>query len=163
MSNPFLPVASLEEVLRFDPNDADTWTRSPLVNAVAEALYATKFIECKDIAHYLALDERKLSNALCIELGVSLKEVLAKYRVKQILHYMEQHEEINADEMAQAIGYASASSLSKFMCAQLGITTQGKTAHRSKDRGVLILSKIRELQREHLLPEEFERRLKEIR
>ncbi len=154
MQKPFAPFTTLEEVLLFDPEKLETFTSSPLVNAVAEALFTTKYIECKEVAEYLALDERKLSNALSIELGLTLKELVVKYRTKQVMDFRALHPDYTTEQLAQAIGYANATSISRFLNTQLGITPAGNKANRSKDKGVEIRSKIRAIKRANLSIEE---------
>lgn len=163
MQKPFLPIVTIEEVFAFSPENPATFTRSLLVNAVAEVLFTTKLIECKSIAYYLKLDERKLSNALSIELGMTLKELVVAYRTKQVEEYRATHPDCTPDELAEAIGYSSAVSISRFLNTQLGITPAGNKSHRSKDRGVETMSAIRAILRMNLSHEETLKAIKELK
>lgn len=163
MQKPFLPIVTIEEVYAFSPDDPATFTKSPLVNAVAEVLFTTKLIECKSIAQYLKLDERKLSNALSIELGMTLKDMVVAYRTKQVEEYRAAHPDYTPEQLAEAIGYSSAESISRFLNTQLGITPAGNKSHRSKDHGVETLSAIRAISRMNLSVEETRKMIQELK
>lgn len=154
MQKPFLPIATIEEVFSFNPEDQVTFTQSLLVNAVAEVLFSTKLIECKSIANALKLDERKFSNALSIELGMTLKELVVSYRTKQVQDFRAAHPDYTPEQLATSIGYSSSASISRFLNTQLGITPAGNKSNRSKDHGVEVLSALRAIKRAQLSPEE---------
>ena len=163
MTKPFTPIVTLEQVFGYVSEDPATHTQSPLVNAVAEVLSTTKIIECKEIARALKVDERKLSNALSLELGMSLKDLLVKYRSMEVQEFKQQHPEYTTEELAHAIGYSSAKSISRFLDTNLGITPAGHKSHREKDKGVRIRSELRAIQRMNLSPEETIKRMKEVK
>lgn len=154
MYKPYKPVASLAEVLAYDPENPETFTQSPVVNAVTEVLCATKLFECKEIARCLNLDERKLSNALSIDLGMTLSQLVDQYRANEVQEFRAQHPEYTAEELAKAIGYASPSGISRFLSTKLGITPQGRKTLRSKDKHVRIMSELRAITRANMSPEE---------
>lgn len=160
---PFLPIATFEQVVAFDPVDSSTHTASPLVNAVAEVLHDTKLIECKEIAKRLEVDERKLSSALSLELGMTLNELLDRYRMKQALDFISDHPDCSPDQLAQEIGYASRNGISRFLYTKLGITPTGRKSNRSKDRSVDMLSRIRALRNSNLPFPEMIEALKSLR
>ncbi len=163
MQKPYLPIATLEEVFSFNVDDPATFTKSPLVNAVAEVLSTTKLIECKKVAAYLKLDERKLSNALSIELGMTLKDLVVAYRTRQVEDFRAAHPDYSTDQLAQAIGYSSPTSISRFLNTQLGITPAGNKSHRSKDHGVETMSAIRAILRMNLSSEETRKMIRELK
>lgn len=160
---PFLPVATFDQVVAFDPSDSSTYTASPLVNAVAEVLHTTKLIECRDIAKHLEVDERKLSSALTLELGMTLNVLLDRYRMKQVLDFIRNHPECTPDQLAHEIGYASRNGISRFLYTKLGITPTGRKSNRSKDRSVEMLSKIRAIRNSNLPFAEMIEALKSLR
>lgn len=123
--SPFLPIATLQEVLAYNPSDASTHTASPLVNAVAEVLYSTHVIEASELAELLSLDQRKLSGALQIELGMSLRDVIKHYRIHAIQTYISQHPEATLQEVARENGYASDNAIWRLFLRHLGTTPNG--------------------------------------
>lgn len=125
-TKPFLPVATFEQVLNYRPELAETHTASPLVNAVAAALYETKYIEACDIARYLAVDRQKLTNALSLELGMPLIDLIHQYRLIQIHKAVLANPDQPLDEIAHACGYASAGSLWRFVQRKTGKTVHGE-------------------------------------
>lgn len=125
-SKPFLPVATLEQVLGYVPDQPETYTASPLINAVADALYCTKCIESKELAEYLAVDARKLAYAVQLELGIRLIDVIQSYRIHQIEAYRKAHPDTKLDDVAKACGYACDSTLWRFFQRKLGKTVTGK-------------------------------------
>lgn len=125
-TKPYLPVATFQQVLDYVPGQPETYTASPIVNAVAEALYETKYIEGKDLAEYLALDPRKLTHAMQIDLGMSLIEVIHNYRLHQIEAYYNAHPGETLDQVAQACGYSSKGSVWRFFQRKLGKTVTGR-------------------------------------
>lgn len=125
-THPYLPLATFEQVLSYNPADSATFTPSPIVNAVAEALHETLFIESGEIADYLEVDRVKLNHALSLDLGMTLIDVIHHYRLHQVQQYIEQHPNQKLDEVAHACGYASAGSLWRFMQRKLGTTARGE-------------------------------------
>ncbi len=125
-SKPYLPVTTFQQVLDYVPGQPETYTASPVVNAVAEALCVTKCIESKDLAEYLALDSNKLAHALQIDLGMTLIEVIHNYRLRQIEAYYNAHPDQTLDQIAQACGYSSKGSVWRFFQRKLGKTVTGR-------------------------------------
>lgn len=159
---PYRPIATFEQVYAYDPQDAATHTASPLVNAVADALHTTKLIECKEIARHLEVDERKLSNALELELGLNLKELMDRYRIKQILDYITDNPDYTTEQLAEAIGYTSVPGITRFMYTKLGLTPCGRQAHRGPDRSAEMLKKIRAIKNSNLPFAEMIQALKDL-
>ena len=125
-SKPYLPVTTFQQVLDYVPGQPETYTASPIINAVAEALCVTKCIESKELAEYLALEPHKLAHAVQIELGMSLIEVIHNYRLRQIEAYYNAHPGETLDQVAQACGYSSKGSVWRFFQRKLGKTVTGK-------------------------------------
>lgn len=130
---PFTPVASFEQIFAYRPDNAETYLSSPLLNAVASVLYDTTVIRCKDIADILCVDERYLSHALIIELGMSLFDLLHKYRIEQIHQYIIDNPEKNLDQVAEAIGYSSRVSLWRFCQRKTGMTPLGEISNAGEE------------------------------
>lgn len=128
-TKPYLPQSTFEQVLSYNPADPSTFTTSPLVNAVAEALHETLLIEAGQIADYLAVDRQKLSHALSLDLGMTLIEVVQLYRLHQVKKYVAEHPDQKLDVVAHACGYASAGSLWRFMQRKLGTTVRGEKSN----------------------------------
>ena len=160
---PYRPIATFEQVYTYNPSDASTHTASPLVNAVADALHTIKPIECKDIANHLEVDEHKLSSAIELELGLTLKTLMEQYRIKQIQDYIIENPEYTTEQLAEAIGYSSVAGITRFMNTKLGLTPGGRKTHRSKDRSAEMLSKIRAIKNSNLPFPEMIKALKELR
>ena len=130
--NPFLPVASIDDVLAFNPADASTYTPSPLVNAVAEVLSTTHLLEANDVADYLQLDRRKLSCALQIELGMSLRDVIKQYRINEIRSYIRQHPDDTLNDVALHTGYSSDNAIWRLFLRNFGTTPNGQKSTADK-------------------------------
>ena len=133
-TKPFLPVATFEQVVAYVPGNTQTYTASPLVNAVAEALFETKWIESKEIAEYLEVDARKLAYAIQLELGMKLIDVIQKYRIQQIEKYREEHPDETLDNVAKACGYACNSTLWRLFQRKFGKTVMGKKSEAGPER-----------------------------
>lgn len=125
-TKPYLQQATFEQVLSYNPADPATFTPSPIVNAVAEALHETHLIESGEMADYLAVDRIKLNHALSLDLGMTLIEVIHLYRLHQVKQYVAQHPDEKLEEVAHACGYASAGSLWRFMQRKVGTTVRGE-------------------------------------
>ena len=132
-SKPFLPVATLEQVLGYVPGLPETYTASPLVNAVADALFCTKCIESKELAVYLEVDARKLAYAIQLEMGIRLIDVIHSYRIHQIEEYHKAHPDMKLDDVAKACGYACDSTLWRFFQRKLGMTVMGKKSEAGQE------------------------------
>lgn len=133
MTHPYIPTITLEDILNYRVEDETTYTKSPLINAVAEALCKTKAIQSTDIAHYLELDPRMLASAVMIETGMKLIDLIHDYRMHQILVYIKNHPKENLDTVAQANGYASAGSLWRFFQRRIGTTPLGKKSEAGEE------------------------------
>ena len=134
LNHPYLPVATFQQVIEYVPGQVETYTVSPIVNAVAEALHVTKIIESQGIAEYLAVDERKLACAIQLDLGMRLIDVIQQFRIHQIQQYREAHPDDSLDAVAQACGYASDNSLWRFFQRKLGTTATGRKSHAGPER-----------------------------
>ncbi len=131
---PYLPVATLRQVINYVPGNAETYTVSPIVNALAQALYQTHFIESKEIAEYLDVDARRLACAIHLDLGMKLIDVIHLYRIHQVQQYTHEHPDATLSEVAHACGYASDDSLWRFFQRKLGTTVGGKKSHAGPER-----------------------------
>ena len=128
---PYHTGITLDDVLRYRPDDATTHTRSLLVNAVARVLYTTDLLECSDIACYMSVDARALASAIKLELEISFHDLVQQYRLTQVKRFLAEHpdhETYKADELAAAIGYSSSASIARFLKKHLGITPKGRTS-----------------------------------
>lgn len=134
MNHPYLPIATFQQVLEYVPDQVETHTASPIVNAMAEALHETLIIESQGIAEYLAVDERKLAGAIQLDLGMRLIDVIHQYRIHQIQQYLEAHPDEPLDSVAHACGYASDNTLWRFLQRKLGITATGKKSQAGPER-----------------------------
>lgn len=126
--NPYKPVATLDEVMGYQPEKPSTYTKSPLVNAVIEALLALPKIAPGIVAEYLALDRNALSKAMTIELGMTLSELVVQFRIKRHEEYRRQHPEASSDELARAAGFEDRRGYAQFRDSLNGV-------HRDGDRG----------------------------
>lgn len=133
MKKPYLPVASFEEVLAFNPSEPSTLTKSPLVNAVAEVLYSTNIRECKAIADVLALDVRVLRDAMKVETGIPFKDLVVNYRMTKAKEYIQSHPELSQAQLAQDCGFASYHAMWRFFQNTLGETPSGEKSNAKED------------------------------
>lgn len=111
---PYISTITYEQIKAFRPDDPATYTPSPLVNAVAEALYTKRFIEAQEFAEYLDIEPRQLRAAMQIEVRMPFINLIHIYRLDQADQYIRDHPDANLDTVAEAIGYASAGSLWRF-------------------------------------------------
>lgn len=126
---PYHTGITLDDVLRYRPDDASTHTSSLLVNAVADILYTTNLLECNDIASYMSVDARTLASAIKLELEMSFHDLVQQYRLAQVRQFLAEHPDYKnykAEELATAIGYSSSASISRFLKKHLGITPKGR-------------------------------------
>jgi len=112
---PFLPIVTIDDILSYRIDDASTHTKSRLVNAVAKALQKPKLWDSSKLANYLNLDRHKLSCALQIETGQSLRDIVTKYKLVRTLEYVDGHPSANISEVAEQNEYSSRSSLWRFL------------------------------------------------
>ena len=130
---PYKPVVTFDDILAYRAGDETTYTKSPIMNAVAEALYETKSIRCVDVAKYLALDVRMLSAAVLLETGISFIDLIHDYRMHQINEYIKAHPNETLDVVARANGYASGGSLWRFFQRRSGTTPLGKKSEAGQE------------------------------
>ena len=91
-------------------------------------------IECKEIAEYLSVNERKLAGAIQLDLGMRLIDVIQQFRLHQVQQYREAHPDESLDVVARACGYASDSSLWRFFQRKLGTTATGRKSLAGPER-----------------------------
>lgn len=132
--HPYLPVVTFQQVLDYTPGQAETYTSSPIVNALAETLHTTILIESQEVADYLAVDRHKLGGAIQLDLGMRLIDVIQQFRLHQIQQYRDAHPDEPLDTVAHACGYASDSSLWRFFQRKLGTTAKGKKSMAGPER-----------------------------
>lgn len=123
---PYLPLVTIEQVLNYNPADPATHTASPIVNAVAEALCQTHYIEAGEIAEYLDVDRTKLNHALSLDMGMPLIDVIHDYRLMQVRRTVTQNPDMKLEEVARLCGYSSAGSLWRFVQRKVGVTARGQ-------------------------------------
>ena len=132
--HPYLPVVTFQQVLDYTPGQVETYTSSPIVNALAETLHTTILIESQEVADYLAVDRHKLGGAIQLDLGMRLIDVIQQFRLHQIQQYRDAHPDAPLDSVAHACGYASDSSLWRFFQRKLGTTAKGKKSMAGPER-----------------------------
>lgn len=142
---PYKPVATIDQILAYRPDDVTTHTVSPLVNAQCNVLFSTKLLECASIARYLGLDARKFAGAISIETGMNLSDIVDNYRLSQLKAFLAEHpdQDYTPDELAQALGYSSGKSIYRFIHTQTGLTVRGRQSNAGTDSFVKIRSEIR--------------------
>lgn len=122
----------MEEVLAYRPYDAATHTASPLINAVANVLYSTHHRELRVIARYLGVEPRKLSVAVEVVSGLSLKEMVVNYRLAQIQTLMKENPEQSSSQLAKECGFSSYHALWRFLQVHTGQTPSGEVSEALK-------------------------------
>jgi len=140
----YSPQATFEQIVAFRPDHPETYTPSPLVNAIAEVLYSTQVRRCCQIATHLGLDSRSLCVAFKVETGLLLDDVVADYRLVRAKQYLEDHPDVDLNEAAKACGYADSNSLWHAFQRKLGITPTGKKSSARKERYLLLREEIRQ-------------------
>lgn len=133
MTRPYKPSVTLEDMIAFRVDDESTYTKSPLMNAVACALCETKAIWCADVAKYLEVDVRMLSTAVMLETGLNFIDLIRDYRMHQINEYIKEHPNENLEAVALANGYSSAGSLWRFFQRRSGNTPLGKKSEAGEE------------------------------
>lgn len=141
---PYLPVVTFQQVIDFIPDNSETYTASPIVNAVAKALFETRYIESKEIAEYLDVDARKLGGAIQLDLGMRLIDVIQQYRIHQVQQYRQEHPDATLNEVAHACGYACEDTLWRFFQRKLGTTVDGKKSQAGPERFNLMCKAFRD-------------------
>lgn len=125
VNEPYLPEISLQDILAFNPDDENTYTSSRLVNAVANILCNSDTRETQVIADRLQLDKRRLSYAIEMETGMSLKELVIQYRLAKIKEYMSQHADETLTKIAEQCGFSSLHAFWRFFQTYTGETPDG--------------------------------------
>lgn len=125
VNEPYLPVITLQDILAFCPDNEQTYTSSRLVNAVANILFKTNSRETKDFAAYLQLDKRRLSVALEMETGMTLKELIIQYRLTKIKEFIAENPKMTVTEVASHFEFSSLHALWRFFQTYTGETPEG--------------------------------------
>lgn len=120
-----MPEISLQDVLAFNPDDEKTYTSSRLVNAVAYILCNTNTRDTQVFAERLQLDKRWLSNAIEMETGMSLKDLIVQYRLAKIKEYMNEHRDETSTLIAEKFGFSSLHAFWRFFQTYTGETPDG--------------------------------------
>lgn len=141
--DPYLPVATFQQVIDYVPGQTETYTPSPIVNALSQALYKTHYIESQEIAEYLDVEPRKLACAIQLDLGMKLIEVIHQYRIHQVKQYCQEHPDATLNEVAHACGYASDDTLWRFFQRKNGTTVGGKKSQAGPERYNLLRQELR--------------------
>lgn len=147
--HPYLPVATFQQVINYIPGNAETYTASPIVNALAQALFQTQLIESKEIAEYLDVDARRLACAIQLDLGMKLIDVIQQYRINQVQQYTQEHPDATLTEVAHACGYASDDSLWRFFQRKLGTTVGGTKSNAGPEHYNLLRQELRKKRGAH--------------
>lgn len=137
------PFVTFEQIVAFRPEETQTHTASPLVDAVATILLETRTIRAGEIAGMLGVDQRALSGALQIATGLNTSELLRRYRLDEAQKYIAAHPDEGLAEVAHALGYASYNALWRFFQRALGITPNGKKSQAGLERWKEIRDDIR--------------------
>lgn len=124
-TEPYLPEITLQDILAFNPDDEQTYTPSRLVNAVAKILFGSNTRETKDFAELLQLDKRRLSIAVEMETGMTLKDLIVQYRLAKIKEYMCQHSDETYTHVAEHFGFSSLHAFWRFFQTYTGETPEG--------------------------------------
>jgi len=132
MITPYQPAVKFEEIIAFNPEKEETLTASAIVNAVANLLFTTNMREGLQFAKTLKLDSRKLSAAIEIETGYTLKNLIVKYRLAQIKAYMKEHPEENNTEVGKHFGFPSPHAFWRYFQINTGQTPNGVTSSAPK-------------------------------
>ena len=130
----YQPQATFEQIVAFRPNQPETFTPSPLVNAIAEVLYTTQIRRCCQIADVLGLDSHSLCVAFKVETGLLLDDVVADYRLNRAKQYIAEHPKTDIQDVAKACGYSSSVSLWHAFQRKLGVTPTGKKSKAGDER-----------------------------
>lgn len=137
------PFVTFEQILAFRPNEPETHTASPIVNAVATILVETRTIRAGEVSDMLGVDQRSLTGALLISTGMNTLDLLRKYRLAEAQAYLKAHPDQSLEETAHALGYANYNALWRFLQRALGITPNGKQSKAGPERWKQIRDSIR--------------------
>lgn len=148
MIQPYLPTITFQMIRAYVPGQEETYTTSRLVNAVAEILHTTRTREAQFIADKLSLDRRKLSNAIEIETGFNLKDLVIQFRLEECREYIQSHPEESNQELAEHLGFSSIHALWRFFQFHTGCTPDGSESKAPKvDNYKILQRKIRDQHR----------------
>lgn len=125
MITPYQPSVTLEELLAYNPEKEETFTASAIVNAVAKLLYTTNIREGLQIANVLKLDWRKLSAAIEVETGYTLKNLVVRYRLAQIKAFMKENPQLTNTEVGEHFGFPSPHAFWRFFQINTGLNPDG--------------------------------------
>lgn len=99
----------------------DVLTGNILVDAVVEQLRTTNVHEGQILAERLNVDHRMLSKAMEKFVGLSLRELIVQWRVRQTVDLLD-NPELSLEDIAQRTGYQALRSLSSAMMKYFGTT-----------------------------------------
>ncbi len=137
--------ATFEQIVAFDPNRQETFTPSPLVNAVAEVLFSTQVRRCFQIADVLGIESRALCVAFKVETGLLLDDVVADYRLHRAQQFIAENPDMDIQSVAKACGYANGNTLWHAFQRKLGVTPTGKKSKAQKEQYLIIREQTRKL------------------
>ncbi len=123
---PYLPEITLQDILAFNPTLEQTFTSSRLVNAVATILFLTQTRDTQVFADRLQLDKRRLSIAIEMETGMSLKDLIIQYRLARLKSFMKHRPDTSRIEVARQFGFSSPHALWRFFQTYTGETAVGE-------------------------------------
>jgi len=135
--------ATFEQIVAYRPEQSETYTPSPLVNAIAEVLFTSQIMNCSQIAKILGLETRALCVAFKVETGLLLDEVVADYRLQRAQKYIEQNPDSDMQAVAKVCGYASGATLWHAFQRKLGVTPTGKTSKAREERYLAIRKEVK--------------------
>lgn len=130
--------ATFEQIVAFDPNRQETFTPSPLVNAIAEVLFTTQVRRCSQIADILGIESRALCVAFKVETGLLLDDVVADYRLHRAQQFIAENPDMDIQSVAKACGYANGNTLWHAFQRKLGTTPTGKKSEAREERYLII-------------------------
>lgn len=133
MIEPYKPSITFYDIWKYRPEDQETHTAVPVVNAVAKVLYLTSVNECGRIAEMLQIDSKILNTIVKFETGIKLSDLLHQYRFRQVTEFVQQNTEAKLEDVAHRFGYASYGSLWRFMQRIGGVTPHGEKSQAGEE------------------------------
>lgn len=133
MIEPYKSSITFYDIWKYRPEDQETHTAVPVVNAVAKVLYRTSVNECGRIAEMLEIDGKVLSTIVKFETGIKLSDLLHQYRFRQVTEFVQQNPEAKLEDVAHRFGYASYGSLWRFMQRIGGVTPHGEKSQAGEE------------------------------
>ena len=133
MIKPYRPIVSFDDILAYQPEDATTHTPSPIMNAVCEVLCATTTRSVSTVARLLEVNTNQLHQAVKLETGMELKQIISQYRIIRVRQYIAEHPDLTQKQLAQACGFPSYHALWRFFQNSLGQTPLGKKSEAVDD------------------------------